>query len=105
VEDDRDTPVAYGYLVEIGGEIGKDTKMATQQTFEDLMKSDAFCITFWQGKARKPTIRLVERGTFAEYRRQKCDKTNISMGQVKVPIVLSDATFIEWLLQRVVTEL
>ncbi|KAG1863056.1 GH3 auxin-responsive promoter [Suillus subluteus] len=105
VADDRDTPVTYGYLVEIGGEIGKDAKMATQQTFEDLMTNDEYHMAFWQGRARKPTIRLVERGTFTEYRRQKCDKTNVSMGQVKVPIVLSDPSFKEWLLQKVVMEL
>ncbi|KAG1840839.1 GH3 auxin-responsive promoter [Suillus subalutaceus] len=105
VADDRDTPVTYGYLVEIGGEIGKDAKMATQQTFEDLMTNDEYHMAFWQGRARKPTIRLVERGTFTEYRRQKCDKTNVSMGQVKVPIVLSDSSFKEWLLQKVVMEL
>jgi hypothetical protein len=84
---------------------GKDAKMATQQTFEDLMKNNEYHMAFWQGRARKPTIRIVERGTFTEYRKQKCDKTNISMGQVKVPIVLSDPSFKEWLLQKVVTEL
>ncbi|KAG1815072.1 GH3 auxin-responsive promoter [Suillus subaureus] len=105
VADDRDTPVTYGYLVEIGGEIGKDAKMATQQTFEDLMKNDEYHIAFWQGRARKPTIRIVEKGTFTEYRRQKCDKTKISMGQVKVPIVLSDPSCKEWLLQKVTMEL
>lgn len=105
VADNRDTPVTYGYLVEIGGEIGKDAKMATQQTFEDLMKNNEYHMAFWQGRARKPTIRIVERGTFTEFRKQKCDKTNISMGQVKVPIVLSDPSFKEWLLQKVVTEL
>ncbi|KAG2071419.1 hypothetical protein BDR04DRAFT_1016106 [Suillus decipiens] len=105
VADDRDTPVTYGYLVEIGGEIGKNAKMATQQTFEDLMKNDEYHMAFWQGRARKPTIRLVERGTFTEYRRQKCEKTNISMGQVKVPIVLFDVTFKEWLMQKVIVEL
>ncbi|KAG2351858.1 GH3 auxin-responsive promoter-domain-containing protein [Suillus spraguei] len=105
VADDRDTPVTYGYLVEIGGEIGKDAKMATHQTFEDLMKNNEFRVAFWQGRARKATIRLVEKGTFKEYRRQKCEKANISMGQVKVPIVLSDLSFKEWLLQKVIVEL
>ncbi|KAG1731726.1 GH3 auxin-responsive promoter [Suillus lakei] len=105
VGDDRDTPIAYGYLVEIGGEIGKDARLATQQIFEDLMANDEYRIAFWQGRARQPTIRLVEKGTFTEYRRQKCDKTNISMAQVKVPIVSSDPTFKEWLLQRVIMEL
>ncbi|KAG2138537.1 GH3 auxin-responsive promoter [Suillus clintonianus] len=105
VGDERDTPITYGYLVEIGGEVGEDAKMAIQQTFEDLMANNEFRVAFWQGRARKPTIRLVEKGTFTEYRRQKCDKTNISMGQVKVPIILSDPTFKEWFLQRVIMEL
>ncbi|KAG2064566.1 hypothetical protein BDR04DRAFT_1162437, partial [Suillus decipiens] len=105
VTDDRFTPVTYGYLLEIGGEIGKDAKMAIQQTFEDLISNDEYRITFWAGTARKPTIRLVERGTFREYRKQKCEKTNISTAQVKVPIVLSDATFKEWFLKKVIMEL
>lgn len=106
VGDDRDTPITYGYLVEIGGEIGKDAKMATQSTFEELMAAnDEFRTAFWQGRARKPTIRLLEKGTFAEYRQQKCSKTNVSISQVKVPVVLSDPIFREWLLEQVVSEL
>ncbi|KAG2120452.1 GH3 auxin-responsive promoter [Suillus discolor] len=105
VADDRIAPVTYGYLVEIEGEIGKDAKKAVQHTFEDLAKNNEYHLAFLQARRRKPTIRLVERGTFTEYRRQKCDKTNISMGQVKVPIVLSNETFKEWFLQRVVMEL
>ncbi|KAG2367174.1 GH3 auxin-responsive promoter-domain-containing protein [Suillus spraguei] len=31
VADDRDTPVTFGYLLEIGGEMGKDAKMATSK--------------------------------------------------------------------------
>jgi auxin responsive GH3 family protein len=80
--------------------------MATQQTFEDLMAAnDEFRTAFWQGRARKPTIRLLEKGTFAEYRRQKCDKANVSISQVKVPVVQSDLKFKEWFLERVVIEL
>ncbi|KAG1795470.1 GH3 auxin-responsive promoter [Suillus plorans] len=106
VGDDRDTPITYGYLVEIGGEIGKDARMAIQQTFEDLMAAnDEFRTAFWQGRARKPTIRLLKKGTFTEYRREKCDKTNISISQVKVPVVLSDQKFREWFLERVRIEL
>ncbi|KAG1815029.1 GH3 auxin-responsive promoter-domain-containing protein [Suillus subaureus] len=106
VGDDRDTPITYGYLIEIGGAIGKDARMAMQQTFEDLMAAnDEFRTAFWQGRARKPTIRLLEKGTFGEYRRHKCDKTNISISQVKVPVVLSDLKFREWFLERVMLEL
>lgn len=81
---------------------GMEAKMATQQIFEDLMENNEYHMAFWQGRARKPTVRLVKKGTFTEYRRQKCDKTSISMGQVKVPIVLSNETFKEWFLRRVV---
>ncbi|KAG2367157.1 GH3 auxin-responsive promoter [Suillus spraguei] len=106
VGDDRDTPITYGYLVEIGGEMGSDAKMGTQQTFEDLMAANnEFRNAFWQGRARKPTIRLLKKGTFAEYRKQKCDNANISISQVKVPVVLSDLKFREWFLERVVVEL
>ncbi|KAG2152671.1 GH3 auxin-responsive promoter [Suillus bovinus] len=105
VADDRDTPVTYGYLVEIEGEIGKDAKMATQYIFEELMANNDYHMAFWQGRGRKPTIRLVEKGTFTEYRSQKCNKTNVSMSQVKVPTVLSDPSFREWILQKVIMEL
>ncbi|KAG1741566.1 GH3 auxin-responsive promoter [Suillus paluster] len=105
VGDERDTPITYGYLVEIVGEIGNDARMAPQQTFEDLMVANLeYYAAFWQGRARKPTIRLVEKGTFSEYRRQKSDKS-VSIGQVKVPVVLSDSTYTEWLLKRVIMEL
>lgn len=80
--------------------------MATQQAFEDLMAANnEFRLAFWQGRARKPTIRLLEKGTFAEYRKQKCDKANISISQVKVPVVLSDLEIREWFLERVMIEL
>ncbi|OAX35183.1 hypothetical protein K503DRAFT_773745, partial [Rhizopogon vinicolor AM-OR11-026] len=47
-----------------------------------------------------PTIRLVEKGTFEEFRRWKCDKAGILMAQVKVPVVLSDETSKEWFLSK-----
>ncbi|KAG1720652.1 uncharacterized protein EDB91DRAFT_1177563 [Suillus paluster] len=80
--------------------------MVAQQAFEDLMSANhEYRLAFWQGRSRKPTIRLVEKGTFSEYRRQRSDKTNVSISQVKVPVVLSDPTYTEWLLKRVVMEL
>jgi len=57
------------------------------------------------GSDRKPTIRLVQKGTFAEFRKQKCEKANIAITQVKVPVVLVDQPSKEWLLERVVMEL
>jgi len=85
---------------------GKDANLVPQQVFEDLMvTNEEYRLGFWQGRSRKPTIRLVHRGTFAKYRKWKCDKGNISMTQLKVPVVLSDQTSKEWFLQKVVREL
>ncbi|KAG1865581.1 GH3 auxin-responsive promoter-domain-containing protein [Suillus tomentosus] len=97
--------VATNKRDQIEGEIGKDAEKAVQHTFEDLAENNEYHLAFLQARGRKPTIGLMEKGTFTEYRRQKCDKTNISMGQVKVPIVLSNETLKEWFLRRVVMEL
>ncbi|OAX32424.1 hypothetical protein K503DRAFT_787208, partial [Rhizopogon vinicolor AM-OR11-026] len=106
VRDERKIPYAFGFLVEIEGEIGNDAKMAPQKTSELLMASSyGYRSTFWQGVIRKPTIRLVEKGTFEEFRRWKCDKAGISLAQVKVPVILSDETSKEWFLSKVIREL
>lgn len=84
---------------------GNDASMAPQHISEVLMASSyGYRITFWQGLIRKPTIHLVEKGTFANFRKWKCDK-GASMAQVKVPVILSDETSKEWLLKKVLMEL
>ncbi|KAG1735500.1 GH3 auxin-responsive promoter [Suillus lakei] len=106
VLDDRETPVTYGYLVELAGEPRRDTRMATKQTFENLITaSDDYRLVVWQGRSRRPTIRIVNKGTFAEYHRQKCEQKNVTVGQVKVPVVIFDPTMKEWFLERVIMEL
>ncbi|KAG1878611.1 GH3 auxin-responsive promoter [Suillus tomentosus] len=111
VLDDRDKPVTYGYLVEFAGELRscllrQDARMAINQLFDNLISaSDDYRIVVWQGKSRKPTIRIVNKGTFAEYHRQKCEQTNITVSQGKVPVVVFDPAMKEWLLERVITEL
>ncbi|OAX31842.1 hypothetical protein K503DRAFT_805730 [Rhizopogon vinicolor AM-OR11-026] len=106
VHDERKAPYAFGFLVEIEGEIGNDAKMATQQMSEVLMASSlGYRVAFWRGVLRKPTIRLVAKGTFVEFCAWKCDKAGISMSQVKVPVILSDETSKEWFLSKVITEL
>ena len=57
------------------------------------------------GIARKPTIRLVQKGTFAEFRKLRCEQANIAVIQVKVPVVLFNQQSKEWFLERVVMEL
>ncbi|OAX31843.1 hypothetical protein K503DRAFT_870460 [Rhizopogon vinicolor AM-OR11-026] len=106
VRDERKMPYAFGFLVEIEGVIGNDAKLAPQHTSELLMASSfEYGYAFWKGVIRKPTIRLVERGTFEEFRAWKCDKAGISVAQMKVPVVLSDEISKEWFLSKVIMEL
>jgi hypothetical protein len=85
---------------------GENAHLAPQYVFEDLMASNEYYrICARAGKERKPTIRLVEKGTFAEFRKLKCEKANIAMSQVKVPVVLWDQSLKEWFLERVIMEL
>ncbi|KAG0699411.1 hypothetical protein DFH29DRAFT_877320 [Suillus ampliporus] len=77
-----------------------------EQTFEDLMAANPeYRLAFWQAGSRKPTIRLVEKGAFSEYRRQKSEKLDVLAAPVKVPVIISDPTYKEWLLKRVIMEL
>ncbi|OAX34376.1 hypothetical protein K503DRAFT_868963 [Rhizopogon vinicolor AM-OR11-026] len=106
VRDERKMPYAFGFLVEIEGEIGNDAIMVPQKMSELLMASSfGYRYAFWKGVIRKPTIRLVGKGIFEEFRRWKCDKAGISLAQVKVPVVLSDDTSKEWFLSKVIREL
>ncbi|KAG2142922.1 GH3 auxin-responsive promoter [Suillus bovinus] len=106
VLDDRDKPVTFGYLIELAGELRQDARMATKQLFDNLISAnDDYRVVVWQGRSRRPTIRIVKKGTFAEYHRQKCEQTNIAAGQVKVPAVVFDAVMKKWFLERVIMEL
>jgi len=70
-----------------------------------MASNEKYRIGIGAGKARKPTIRLVGKGTFAEFRKLKCEKAKIAISQVKVPVVLYDQPSKEWLLERVIMEL
>ena len=45
---------------------------------------------------RKLTIRLVQSGTFGDFRQLKLDEGNVNLGQVKVPVVLPKAAYVRW---------
>lgn len=54
---------------------------------------------------RRPTIRVVEAATFAEYRQRKGELANVVAGQSKVPLVLVQPEVQAWFLKKVVREL
>ncbi|OAX33279.1 hypothetical protein K503DRAFT_804497 [Rhizopogon vinicolor AM-OR11-026] len=106
VRDERKMPYSFGFLVEIEGEIRNDANVAPQKMSELLIASSSgYRYAFWKGVIRKPTIRVVGKGTFEEFRRWKCDSAGISLTQVKVPVVLSDQTSNQWFLNKVIREL
>jgi len=72
---------------------------------QEKLKTDAayknYCDDSYAGD---PTIRILEPGTFKEYRQWKGDTRDISSGQIKVPTMLTDPVTINWLADRVVLE-
>ena len=60
---------------------------------------------FALGFLRKPTIRIVEHGTFSKFRQLKLDEGVQSLGQVKVPVVLPKAAYGTWFSNQAVKEL
>ena len=56
------------------------------------------------GKVAPPTVRVLGRGTFGEYRDLKVRASGMASGQIKVPLVVWDAETRNWLAARVVQE-
>ncbi|KAH0826794.1 hypothetical protein J3R83DRAFT_5217 [Lanmaoa asiatica] len=101
VLDERKTPQTVGFIVELSGSPGLNSHITAQGLFDVLAaaNNEYHCV-FQSGETRPSTIRVVKPGTFMEYRRWRCEKMNIGLGQVKVPVVLSHAESQEWILER-----
>jgi len=56
------------------------------------------------GKMGLPTIRVVECGTFGKYRHWRVENENVSLAQVKVPVVFKNEVQLKQLLKGVVQE-
>ncbi|KIK75756.1 hypothetical protein PAXRUDRAFT_29048 [Paxillus rubicundulus Ve08.2h10] len=104
VVDDRKSPTTVGYLVE--GPLGSKSHLAPQKLFGALVATNIYHQhALDNGRIRLPTIRIVTPGTFTEYRQRKGEKLNVGVGQIKVPVVLSESASIEWIEDRVIQEL
>ncbi|KIM36507.1 hypothetical protein M413DRAFT_287801 [Hebeloma cylindrosporum] len=104
VLDERNELPAYGFLVEIDGEIGRNPAQARVLVQGRLQTDIAYKNYCDDSYAGDPTIRVLKPGTFKEYRQWKGDTNGISAGQIKVPTMLTDAVTIDWLAQRVMLE-
>ena len=123
VRDERNKLPAYGFLVELDGEIGilcfdskpnnsrlhisspgRNPAQALVIVQERLQKNAIYKTYCDDSFAGDPTIRILKPGTFKEYRQWKGDTSGISSGQIKVPTMLTDPVTIDWLANRVVLE-
>ncbi|KIK81899.1 hypothetical protein PAXRUDRAFT_737104 [Paxillus rubicundulus Ve08.2h10] len=103
--DARKPPATYGFLVELSGDLGPEPDLASQKILDALIESNPrIQLSMDKGKLRKPTIRIVEPGTFREFRQWKLEKVTGNLGQIKVPVVLNDAESVEWISKKVVDE-
>lgn len=125
VVDDRSTPSAYGFLVELAGEFGKKISLFRDRTVSFMLYSletnaitaktdilrklctanECFKMDFASGRISPPTIRILKPRTFAEFRQWRIQTGTVGAAQVKVPVVVSDDQVKNWLLSRVEMEL
>ncbi|EIW81613.1 hypothetical protein CONPUDRAFT_144312 [Coniophora puteana RWD-64-598 SS2] len=107
--DDRPLPPTVGYIIEVNAKIA-DTispSMRDQLAHALCASNENFAVGYSKTISSRPTIRLVSRGTFAEFRRWKGERLGSGSGQIKVPVVMGEnqGETREVLLTRVVREL
>ena len=74
--------------------------------FDELLRSNGnVAWALEHDKIRKPTIRLVRPAAFSDFLQLKLDEGSKNLGQVKVPVVLPKAEYVQWFSDRVVHEL
>ena len=85
--------------------IGTEANLARQKAFEALVSTNVeHQRAFDAGRLRLPTIRIVNPGTFKDYRRYRGELLNTAVG-TKVPVVVMDPDVLVWLEVRVAKEL
>ena len=130
VIDDRCLTATIGFFVELAGDQGmcgfphicslahevrfpldldlpvSDLALLPERMLEELARSNKNITWVLKvGIIRKPTARLVRSGTFSEFLQLKVNEGSVSVGQVKVPVVLPKAAYVTWFSNRVVQEL
>ncbi|KAI6044748.1 GH3 auxin-responsive promoter [Pisolithus marmoratus] len=89
---------SLGYLVEVDGELHPEAAKAPTKLHNELCRLNE---EFDPQRMQTPTIRVLEPGTFGEYRRLKIEAMNSGGGQAKVPVLMWDIKAREWMLARV----
>ncbi|KAI6124343.1 GH3 auxin-responsive promoter [Pisolithus thermaeus] len=106
IVDQREHPQTVGFFFEIIGDIGHLARFARQKAFETLVATnEEHQRAFDTGRLRLPTIRIVRHETFAEYRLWRAESMKAGIGQIKVPVAMSNEGQQEWITERVIMEL
>ncbi|KAF9219121.1 hypothetical protein BS17DRAFT_718547 [Gyrodon lividus] len=104
--DFRKPDVAHGFFIEIQDDLGPDACLAPEIIRAYLCTANLNYFKDLEcGRVGPPTVRVVRKGTFMEYRAWKTRQMGTSFLQIKVPIVTWDKEFVAWLEGRVDTEL
>lgn len=85
VLDERKTPQTVGFIAELSGQLCTFNRLTKGKAPKN--QSMAQQNTMQSGETRLPMIRVVEPGTFMEYRRLRGEKMKIGLGQIKVPVL------------------
>ncbi|KAH7919231.1 hypothetical protein BV22DRAFT_1133986 [Leucogyrophana mollusca] len=105
VVDDRVIPRRFGYLVEVQDTVGPAADLARGRIREALcLSNQGVRDSLEKGILGDPTIRILQPGTFSEFRKWKVELANTGAGQIKVPTVLWDPMAQEWMFERVIQE-
>ncbi|KAH7913708.1 GH3 auxin-responsive promoter [Hygrophoropsis aurantiaca] len=105
VIDERTFPRRFGYFVELQDAPKPNAYPALHEVRDELRRiNDNVDVCLRCKKIGEPTIRILEPGTFSEYRQWRAGIAR-AFGQIKVPVFVTDEATKEWLEERVMQEL
>ncbi|KAF5316404.1 hypothetical protein D9619_006899 [Psilocybe cf. subviscida] len=105
VMDERNGTRAYGFLVELDGDLGPNAHFAAGKIQAHLYSHAGYQKYTEDKFIANATLRVLAPGTFAAFRERKINATGSAIGQIKIPCTITDLDTKEWLLKRVVHEL
>ncbi|KAF9238196.1 GH3 auxin-responsive promoter [Melanogaster broomeanus] len=104
--DFRKLDVCHGFFIELHNELGPEACLAPEIVKAHLCSANFnYAKDIEGGRVGPPTVRVVRKGTFMEYREWKITQMGTGLVQTKVPIVTWDKEMVAWLEERVDTEL
>ncbi|KAF9238202.1 GH3 auxin-responsive promoter [Melanogaster broomeanus] len=104
--DFRKADVCHGFFIELQDELGPEACLAPEIVKTHLCSANFnYAKDVEGGRVGPPTIRVVRKGTFMEYREWKITQMGTGLVQTKVPVVTWDKELVAWLEERVDAEL